>query len=115
MVDTHRRPVRRPLAVQSNEETGDGKQHGVVVDPPAREIAPRLLPVSLERYPGGFESLRDLVELAAIDADGVAGPGIRVEWDTEERRDRTQGDEAGTDAHGSFGAVRRVDERDVQC
>src|SRR5438477_10288241 len=53
-------PVRRPRRLRGDRECGEREEHGVVVDPPAREVLPRLLTL-LERHPGGPQLLVGLV------------------------------------------------------
>ena len=58
-----RRPIRRPRRVRSHHQSGQGEQHRVVVHPPAREVAPRLLAIGLQRHAGFGHALVDLDEL----------------------------------------------------
>ena len=62
-----RRPIGRPRRVRGHHQPGQREQHGVVVDPPARVVAPRLLPVGFDGYAGFGKPFVDLEKLRFAD------------------------------------------------
>ena len=55
--------VGRPASSWSDRELGQGEEHGIVVDAPARKIAPGLFAIGFERHTGGSQFFESILEL----------------------------------------------------
>ena len=93
---TERSDVHGPYG--AIDEPRKGREHGVVVDAPAPEVAPRPIAVGPHGQPCRTEPLVDLVELLTRDRDRVVGRGIVVVLEAEEAGDLPQREIARTDA-----------------
>ncbi len=74
-------PVRGPRRGGCDDGGGEREQHGVVVDAPPGEVAPRLVPVGDDGDAAPAELVVGRVELGPGDADRVVRPRVGVEAD----------------------------------
>src|SRR5690349_19682483 len=90
--------IRRPRRLGRQDEPRQGDEYVVVVDPPAGEVAPRLVAVFLQGEAVRQQLVVDLVVLLARDADGIAGFRVVAMGDAECLGDAPQAQVAGPDA-----------------